>query len=123
MFTVEKLENDIYKVSLIPPKSETDAEDFFEFFENIVKEPSFSLILTTQGAASFSPENKKRLNVWFKNNKEELGKRCLGLARITQRNDLLAKFASKAMTFAMPCPYYVTNNEDDAMSWVKERIK
>jgi hypothetical protein len=107
--------------SILNPKEESDADQFFNFLEEVIAKDEFSLILITEGSKSFSPENKIKMNTWFKNNKKNLAHRCTGLVRVSQNQTTLSRLSSKALSLAMPCPYKTTNSLEEALHWIKNR--
>lgn len=117
MFKLDQIEPNFFYVKIYTPREDQDAEKFFSFLEELKDKQKFALILETQGEARFSPENKKKMTTWFKSNKAILAQECRALIRIQAKNSVLSKLSSKAMQMAMPCPYYVTSNLEDAINW------
>lgn len=122
MFKLDSLEDNIFYVKIYSPRQDEDAQFFFDFLERLKKTKNFALILETQGEARFSPENKKKMTVWFKTNKAFLEQECRALIRLQQSMSTLSKLSSKAMRLAMPCPYHVTDSFNDALNWAKKNI-
>lgn len=123
MFHVETPASNIFFARLITPRADEDAENFFNFLATLESKEKFYLIFESQGEARFSGDNKKRMTKWFKDNKPMLAKSCLGFARIKQELSPLSRLTSKAMRLAMPCPYEVFTNLNDALTWANRLDK
>lgn len=123
MFHVETPAKNIFFARLLTPREQDDADNFFSFLHSLEEHDTFFLIFESQGEARFSGDNKKRMTKWFKENKPMLAKSCLGFARIKPELSPLSRLTSKAMRLAMPCPYEVFTNLNDALSWANRLDK
>lgn len=117
MFHVETPAEGIFFARLVTPRNDADADSFFNFLATLESHKKFFLFFESQGEARFNGENKKRMTKWFKENKPMLAKSCLGFARIKQGISPISRLTSKAMRLAMPCPYEVFTNLNDALLW------
>ena len=121
MFQI-KQDDCIYSLIISEPRRENDENDFLEFLEKIIHNEKFILILEVDGKKTFSLAAKKRLNLWFKNNKNILKARCLGFVRVNPDATKMSKLKSKAFTLAMPCTYKITNTESEAIDFAKKLL-
>ncbi|MCG8492339.1 MAG: hypothetical protein MI743_12045 [Sneathiellales bacterium] len=68
------------------------------------KEP-FVVLTRSEGESPLSTENRKRMNLWFKENREFLGHMCLGTVRV-QSGFTDDHYEGSNMQKGMPFPLY-----------------
>ncbi|ATH06868.1 hypothetical protein BIY24_02630 [Halobacteriovorax marinus] len=118
MISVKEIESNIFEVEITSPRETNDETTFLGLLDDLIARNYFGLIFSTEGKAGFSPEAKKEMSTWFKKNKPILKDRCVGFARVNTSQSKAARFTSKAMKLAMPCPYHVVTNNEDAREWL-----
>ncbi|GEM_PF-2680691 len=118
MISINEIERNIFEVEITSPREEKDETSFLGLLDDLIEKEFFGLIFSTEGKAGFSAEAKKSMSIWFKTNKPLLKERCIGFARVNRSQSKTAKFTSKAMQLAMPCPYTVVTNNQEAREWV-----
>ena len=112
MINIEELKKGFYHIDLMAPRKENDEIEFLEFLDHILTFQQFGFSLKVTGEAAFSPEAKKTLALWFKNNQMSLKSKCKIFVRIlTNENERLE---SEALKKAMPCPYEVVKTKEEA---------
>ena len=121
MIKHDELGSKVHYLLLDEPKVEGDENVFFDKMNSFLDQENFGLILEVRGKKAFSPEAKKRLGHWFKENKGTLKTKCCGFARVNQNLGTKEKLRSKAMSLAMPCPYLVCSSLDEALSWFQRK--
>lgn len=120
MISVSIKNSNLLSVRIYEPREQQDEKTFFEFLQEVLDHEKFGLILEVDGAKAFSQEAKKKLTTWFRTNKEELQERCLGFVRVTKKDTGVERLKSKAMSLAMPCPYFVVSSFDEALKCFPE---
>lgn len=119
MFSANEIHKDIFSLEINDPREEKDETEFLSFLDSVLSKNTFGLILKVEGEKSFSPEAKKALGVWFKENKPILKSKCFGFARVNQNAKKMGRLKSKALSLAMPCPYTVLHTTEEALDWLK----
>ena len=112
-------ESNIYCLSIMSPRKESDEVEFLETLNKVVETTKFGLILDVEGEKAFSHNAKVELAKWFKTNRKRLADECVGFARVEVSETKLEKQNSEAMKKAIPCPYKVFENIDQALYWLK----
>ncbi len=122
MIRIDEIETNIFEVEITSPRVIEDEESFLGLLDDLIVKDYFGLIFSTEGKAGFSQDAKKAMSTWFKANKPNLKERCIGFARVNTSQSKAGKFTSKAMQLAMPCPYNVVTNNEDAREWIKNLL-
>ncbi len=117
MLRVLKGKGNTHHIELTSPRQESDEELFFAALDEVLNLDNFKIILEVRGEKSFSPEAKRRLGIWFKENKGILKERCQGLIRVSENAKAKERLSARALSLAMPCPYRVFDNLKEAQKW------
>ncbi|MGI9280128.1 MAG: hypothetical protein ACR2PX_10945 [Endozoicomonas sp.] len=113
----------IVTVSFNRPASDDDANQWLlDLSELLAREQPFSLIIQAKPNSEFSPEARKNLGLWFKENRENLGECCLGIARVVISEEEGDRVVSDNMQKAMPFPMVACLDFDKARDWAIERL-
>ncbi|WP_169566391.1 hypothetical protein [Sneathiella limimaris] len=72
-----------YEMEFSGDLNQNEQEAFLCVLNRLSNETKPFVVLTvSQGNSPLTPENKKRMNLWFKDNKAFLEKMCLGTVRV-----------------------------------------
>ena len=113
-------ENQIMTIELIAPPDESDFSDFMQALNHLLTNDQFLCLMLSDGSSKFSPEDKKELGLWFKQHKTLLKDKCKGFCRVVSSQTLSQRLSSKAMALAMPFPYSVTTDLNEALVWLDQ---
>ena len=122
MIRIDEIDKNIFEVEITSPRVTEDETSFLGLLDDLITKEYFGLIFSTEGKAGFSPEAKKSMSSWFKENKPNLKERCIGFARVNTSQTKAGKFTSKAMKLAMPCPYNVVTKNEEAREWIGDLL-
>lgn len=112
----------IVTVSFNRPASDDDARQWLlDLSELLLKEQSFSLIIQAKPNSEFSPEARRQMGLWFKENRKKLGAFCCGIARIVLSEEEGDRVVSDNMKKAMPFPMVSCLDFSQARDWAIER--
>ncbi len=83
MFKCSKPDSTLYCLRFSGPLSDTEQESFLHLLDELsgLSTP-YVVLVTSEGNSPLSPDNKKRMNLWFKENKTKLAEHCLGHVRV-----------------------------------------
>ncbi|MAE72529.1 MAG: hypothetical protein CL675_00440 [Bdellovibrionaceae bacterium] len=110
--------NHQFIVEITNPRTLKDESTFLGLLDDLIDRDRFGIAIKVEGGRAFSPEAKKRLGLWFKQNKAVLKKKCFGFARIKTQTTRVERLTSKAMRLAIPCPYDLFETEEAAIQWL-----
>lgn len=111
-----------WELSLVAPKQDDDFRLYLRELNKLLEQESFVCLMISDGSSHFDHEQKRELNIWFRNNKAELKKRCKGFCRVVSQQSLTSKLSSKALQLALGVPYFVTTQKELANQWLKMRL-
>jgi hypothetical protein len=114
MLEVKTEKKTVYSIKLFEPKLASDEKNFLIELTKLVKIEGFILILEVYGEKGFSTEGKKQLGLWYRENKSILGQNCQAIFRVDPSSR--EKLSEASLQKAFPCPYYVTESKDKALS-------
>ncbi len=88
----------------------------------LAQQQSFAIV-TSSAADVQLPANYRQLEaVWYKVSTALLGQYCVGLARLASSAEQYQHLNGKAMHNAWPCPYFVSQSLDQAMTWATQKM-
>ncbi len=116
MFSCAQPQENLYHLSIYLPRMEQDEIDFFNLLKKLETQSNFAFSIEVKGEKAFSLEAKKKLAIWFKENKTHLEKTCKGFAKISYKKHDHDK--QEALQKAFPCPYQVFKNRLAATEWL-----
>ncbi|WP_422410426.1 MULTISPECIES: hypothetical protein [unclassified Endozoicomonas] len=112
----------IVTVSFNRPACDDDARQWLvDLSELLAREQPFSLIIQAKPNSEFSPEARRELGLWFKENRIKLGAFCRGIARVVLSEQEGDRVVSDNMKKAMPFPMVSCLDFDQARDWAIER--
>ena len=82
---------------------------------------NFVLVMKTEPETTFAEEYRQVQASWYKKNKADFFKYCIGLVRIAQDDADQQRLNAPALHAAWRVPYYVTLNQADALQWAVQR--
>jgi hypothetical protein len=115
MIVLKEISIQTYSIEIIPPKHSMDEDRFLEALDLVLSKEQFVLLFQTKGEQAFSLEGKKKLSIWYKDNKDILAKKCQALARVTEKPIDQKKIL--ALQKAFPFPYQAFPSKNQALSW------
>lgn len=89
-----------------------------QYFE---QKRSFVLIMQTDANTEFPDEYRVIQGKWYKHNKQDFYRYCLGLARIAQDEADRIRLDTPALQKAWQVPYFVSVEKADAVQWAMQR--
>ncbi len=123
MLECTELQKKIFGLKISEPRLPEDEVRLIESLDAILAGERFGLVLSVEGKAAFTLEGKKQLNLWFKKNRQLLKERCIGLVRVNRDASKLARLKSKALSLAMPCPYRVVEQDQEALEYLRRKLE
>jgi len=120
MLKITEISERIYDIEILEPKESEDEVLFLDFMDKILRKEAFGLILSVSGDKGFSQDGKRKLSMWFKNNKRDLSSRCIGFARVSSHSTKVSRLKNRTLTLAMPCPYRVFESRDESIEWMSK---
>ncbi|WP_153301523.1 hypothetical protein [Endozoicomonas arenosclerae] len=113
----------IVTVSFNRPASDEDAGQWLNNLSELLgREQSFSLIIQAKPNSEFSPEARRQLGLWFKENRDLLGEHCCGVARVVLSEEEGERVVSDNMKKAMPFPMISCLDFNKAREWAIEQF-
>lgn len=82
----------------------------------------FVMVIITPKNAAFSMEGQKAQAKWFKQHKLLIEQYCQGLARVVESAKQADQLDTQALQNAMPMPFLVTTEIDQARCWAKNQF-
>lgn len=89
----------------------------------IDKKQPFGLLTKTTSESDFSDLARKAMGLWFKQQKELIGRWCVGVSRVAPNQDAVQRMAGEKMQAAMPCPIFASASEDEARQWLEGQLR
>ena len=113
----------VVAVSFNHPATDEEAEAWLQKLTKLLeKEKPFSMVIQAKPNSEFSAEARKQLGLWFKDNRQQLGRYCRGVARHVRSSEEGERVVSPNMQKAMPFPMQAFLNWDDAKDWALEGL-
>ena len=111
-------------VSFNYPATDQDAEIWLHNLSVLLtKKQAFTMVIQAKPSSEFSPEARKQLGLWFKDNRQRLGDYCRGVARQVQSSEEGERVVSPNMQKAMPFPMKAFLEWEQARDWALERLE
>ena len=111
-------------ISFNSPASDDQARQWFAGMSAALdKKQPFSIIMSAQPDSQFSPEARKEMGLWFKENRSNLGEHCCGIARVVDSVEHGNRVVSDNMKKAMPVPMKAFLSQEDAERWAEDQLK
>ena len=82
--------------------------------------PSFATKTTEESA--FSDLARKAMGLWFKQQRELIGRWCVGVSRIAINDAAVERLAGPKMQAAMPCPIFAAVADAEARQWLENQF-
>ncbi len=115
MFKWSKPASTLYCLRFSGPLSEEEQESFLNLLDELsgLSKPYVALI-TSEGNSPLSPDNKKRMNLWFKENKAKLAEYCLGHVRV-QSGFTKDHYDQSNLAKALPFPLRAADSYEEGL--------
>jgi hypothetical protein len=121
MLTVETPEADVFWMRLLGDVTAADEARYLELLDHLAaREEPFALVsvIDIEDGSTVTQATRKAQNLWFKHNRERLGRLCWGMARVRPRVDPAVSDA--AFVRAVPFPTRRVQREDEVPSLLAE---
>ncbi|MCG8534608.1 MAG: hypothetical protein MI808_05880 [Pseudomonadales bacterium] len=86
------------------------------------KEQPFGLLTKTTEESAFSDLARKAMGLWFKQQRELIGRWCVGVSRIAINEAAVERLAGPKMQAAMPCPIFAAVADAEARQWLENQF-
>ncbi len=112
MFKWSKPAPHLYEMQFEGALTPEEQIEFLDVLDRVSSEDTPFVILTlSNGNSPLTPDNKKRMNFWFKDNKEYLAKMCIGTVRV-QPGFEDNHYEGSNLQKGMPFPLYARADRD-----------
>ncbi|WP_281646448.1 hypothetical protein [Parendozoicomonas sp. Alg238-R29] len=111
------------ELEFVKQASDAEAQQWLDNMNALLeKKQSFVMLIHARPNSHFSPEARKAMGLWFKEQRESLGIYCAGVARLVDSVEHGERVVSERMKAAMPFPMMATIDRDKANQWMSERL-
>ncbi|MFN4277868.1 MAG: hypothetical protein ACK4FJ_16360 [Ferrovibrio sp.] len=123
MFAYETAGAPVYILRFIGSFDAADEAAYLAALDDLVmRPPGFVMVLVFGNSNRMSPEGYRAMALWFKRHRDDLGRLCLGLARVRPDSDP-ATIDDANFRKAMPFPTVVLRSEAEAMAWARLQLE
>jgi len=112
MFKWSKPTDRLYEMQFSGELTLKEQIEFLDVLDRVsLEETPFVILTHSLGNSPLTRENKKRMNLWFKDNKDYLRKMCIGTVRVQPefKDD---HYEGSNLQKGMPFPLYARSNRD-----------
>ncbi|CAM3851226.1 hypothetical protein [Parendozoicomonas haliclonae] len=111
------------ELEFVRQASDDEALQWLEDMNGLLarKQP-FVMLIHARPNSQFSPEARKALGLWFKEQRANLGQYCLGVARLVDNVEQGQRVVGEKMQAAMPFPMMAVTSVHAANHWLRQQL-
>lgn len=119
MFTWSIEDKNIFILHFEGALSLRDQAEYLAVLDTLsLQKAPFSVLVTSNGDSPLSPDNKKKMNLWFKEAKDRLAQNCRMLVRV-QKDFAPDHYVGSNMEKALPFPIRAATTFEDGLKIIQ----
>ena len=112
------------ELEFVKPATEQEAQQWLADMDALLeKKQPFAMLIHARPNSHFSPESRKAMGLWFKEQRANLGQYCRGVARLVDSVEHGERVVSERMKSAMSFPMVATTDVEQATQWLAEKLR